>query len=289
MSGPGPRRLRDAHRVDAGAREHYADVDLYDHEYRRRRDDVRFYQQLALRVLGGPGRILELGCGSGRVTLPLLRDGHQVVAVDGSAPMLRRLEERLAVAPAAARARCRVVEADLRDFAVGGRYPLVVSAFNVLEHLYTRVELAACLRRVAAHLAPYGVFAFDVQVPDPAWLVRDPDRRWSRTRFRHPRTGVPMIYSTNHVYDPVGQIALIRLYYERADGRGRPRIVHLSQRKWFPAELEAVVSSTGFDVVERYGDFAGAPLAAGAESQVLVCRRRAARNPRRRIAVRPPG
>ena len=244
---------------------------LYDHEYRRRRDDVRFYRKLALRVLGGPGRILELGCGSGRVTLPLLRDGHEVVAVDASAPMLQALEARLGRAGAAARARCRVVAGDLRDLSVGGRFPLVLAAFNVLEHLYTRVELAACLRRVIAHLAPEGRFAFDVQVPDPAWLARDPRRRWSRTRFTHPRTGEQLVYSTNHDYDPIGQIALIRLYYDRADGRGRSRVVHLSQRKYFPAELEALVAGSGLDVVERYGDFTGAPLGRSAQSQVLVC------------------
>ncbi|MCA9678430.1 MAG: methyltransferase domain-containing protein, partial [Myxococcales bacterium] len=265
---------------DRGSREHYADADLYDHEYRRRRDDVRYYRALAQRLLGGPGRILELGCGSGRLTLPLLRDGHQVVAVDGSPTMLAALERRLGRAGAAARGRARVVEGDLRDFAVGGRFPLVIAAFNVLEHLYTRVELAACLARVAAHLAPGGHLAFDVQLPDPRWLARDPSRRWARTRFTHPRTGVPMIYSTNHDYDPVSQIALIRLYYERADGRGRARVVHLSQRKYFPAELEGLLAWSGFRIVERRGDFHGAPLTAGAESQVLVCAR-AGRRPRR--------
>jgi hypothetical protein len=178
---------------------------------------------------------------------------------------------RLDRAGAAVRARCRLVEGDLRDFSVGGRFPLVLAAFNVLEHLYTRVELAACLRRVAAHLTPEGRFAFDVQVPDPAWLARDPRRRWSRTRFTHPRTGERLVYSTNHDYDPVGQIALIRLYYDRADGRGRTRVVHLSQRKYFPAELEALVAGAGFEVVERYGDFAGRRLDGAAQSQVLVC------------------
>jgi hypothetical protein len=185
--------------------------------------------------------------------------------------MLAALEARLARAGAAVRARCRPVVGDLRDFSVGGRYPLVIAAFNVLEHLYTRVELAACLRRVAAHLAPGGRFVFDVQVPDPAWLARDPRKRWSRTRFTHPRTGERLVYSTNHDYDPIGQIALIRLYYDRLDGRGRSRVVHLSQRKYFPAELEALVAASGFDVVERYGDFAGAPLDRSADSQVLVC------------------
>jgi SAM-dependent methyltransferase len=265
--------------VDAGSREHYADAAIYDHEYRRRRDDVAWYRALARRVLGGPGRILELGCGSGRVTLPLVRDGHHVVALDGSKPMLAAAGARLDRAGAAARARARLVHADLRDFAVGGRFPLVLAAFNVVEHLYTRVEVAACLARVAAHLAPGGTFAFDVQLPDPRWLARDPRRRWARTRFLHPVTRAPMIYSTNHDYDPISQIALIRLYYARADGRGREKVVHLSQRKFFPAELEALVAASGFRVVERYGDFSSGPLQAGSESQILVCERA---RPRRR-------
>jgi hypothetical protein len=143
----------------------------------------------------------------------------------------------------------------------------------VLEHLYTRGELHACLERVAAHLAPGGAFAFDVQMPDLAWLIRDPAKRWAKTRFTDPTTKRAMYYSTNHDYDPVGQIANIRLYYDPVDGKGPSRIVKLSQRKYFPAELEALVAHAGFRVVERYGDFAWKPLDGTAESQVLICER----------------
>jgi SAM-dependent methyltransferase len=278
--------------VDAGSREHYADAALYDYEYRRRRADVTFYRELARRR--GAGRILELGAGTGRVTVPLARDGRHVVALDQSAAMLARLAARVARLPPAAAARITPVSGDLRTFSVGGRFPLVIAAFNVLEHLYTRGEVTACLQRVAAHLEPGGAFAFDVQLPDLAWLIRDPDKRWAKTRFTDPATGRAMYYSTNHDYDPVSQIALIRLYYEPADdepppgaaarrrqggppspargGRGTPtRVVKLSQRKFFPAELEALVAHAGFRVTERYGDFYFRPLDGTAESQVLVC------------------
>jgi len=143
----------------------------------------------------------------------------------------------------------------------------------VLEHLYTRTELAACLARVDRHLDRDGRFAFDVQLPDLQWLTRDPTRRWARTRFTHPRTGEQLYYSTNHVYDPISQIALIRLYYDPVDGTPG-RVVLLSQRKYFPAELEALCAASGFVTVERYGDFAGAPLSGTADSQVVVCARR---------------
>lgn len=285
--------------VDAGSREHYADAALYDYEYRRRRADVTFYREIARRR--GADRILELGAGSGRVTVPLARDGRRVVAVDRSEAMLARLRDRIARLPAAAAARITPVTGDLRSFSVPGRFPLAIAAFNVLEHLYTRGEVTACLQRIAAHLEAGGAFVFDVQLPDLAWLTRDPTRRWARTRFTDPTTGRAMYYSTNHDYDPVSQIALIRLYYEPAAGpsgeaarRSRPgtedraaeaRVVQLSQRKFFPAELEALVAHAGFRVMERYGDFSFRPLDGTADSQVLVCepapaRGRPARRPR---------
>ena len=269
--------------VDAGSREHYADAALYDYEYRRRRADVTFYRELARRQLGGPGRILELGAGSGRVTIPLARDGHEVVAIDQSPAMLAKLGARVDALPEAARGRVRVVAGDLRGFRVPGKpFPLAIAAFNVLEHLYTRGEIDACLRCVAAHLEPGGLFAFDVQLPDLEWLARDPAKRWAKTRFTDPTTKRAMYYSTNHDYDPISQIAVIRLYYDPVDGApGEARVVKLTQRKFFPAELEALVAHAGFRVLERYGDFSFGPLDGRAESQVLVCQ---APDPRRKPA-----
>jgi len=258
--------------VDAGSREHYVDAVLYDYEYRRRRDDIGFYRKLARRQLGSSGRLLELACGSGRLTAPLLRDGHQVVGLDLAPAMLARASARLARLGRGARARAALVRGDVRRFALAERFPLVLMAFNSFEHLYTRAEVAACLGRVAEHLTPDGRFAFDVQNPDLRWLSRDPRRRWARTRFRHPVTGEPMVYSTSHRYDPVSQIVVIHLFYEAADGTSRD--IRLSQRKFFPAELEALVAASGFVIEARHGDFAGEPLHGDAESQVLICRPR---------------
>ncbi len=156
--------------VDAGSREHYADAALYDYEYRRRRADVTFYRNLARER--DARHILELGAGSGRVTLPLARDGHRVVALDQAPAMLAKLRERVAAAPAAVAERITVARGDLRGFDVHGEFPLVIAAFNVLEHLYTRGEVDACLRCVADHLAPGR--RVRVRCPAPRSRVADP-------------------------------------------------------------------------------------------------------------------
>jgi hypothetical protein len=96
-------------------------------------------------------------------------------------------------------------------------------------------------------------------------------RRWAKTKFTEPTTKRAVYYSTNHDYDPVSQIALIRIYYEPVDGRGPTRVVKLTQRKYFPAELEALLAHAGFKISARYGDFSFGPLDGSAESQVVVC------------------
>lgn len=338
-----------------GTDEHYQDAALYDHEYKRRREDVRWYRDLAAQLAQDrpeadvPLRILELGCGTGRLLVPLARDGHHVVGVDRSQPMLARCRTRLQAAGRAARARAQLIRADFRCLPLGGpgpqvetkdgakvetkdgaqdktkdktkeiadgaaaggdgeRFPLILCPFNGFMHLYTRADVERFLAEVRRLLAPGGLLAFDVTNPDPTWLGRDPTRRWARTRFRHPHTGEPLVYSTSHVYDPETQIAWIRIYYERAepaapgrpaaparadaDAAGRaasarrplvraaaepagftlPRTVNLAHRQFYPAELEALLHYSGFSLCHRAGGFDGQPLSIVSSEQVICAR-----------------
>jgi SAM-dependent methyltransferase len=281
VSEPG----NDPYDLEAGTSEHYADAELYDFEYRRRRRDVTVYRELARRWAGGGGPILELGCGSGRVLAPLARDGHDVVGIDLSRTMLARAAARVARLPARAAARVRLMRADMRSLPViagaSSGVPLVICPFNGMMHLYGRADLAAMLAEVRRVLAPGGRFAFDVLNPDLRWLTRDPHRRWARTRFTHPATGEKLVYTTNQTYEPISQIAYIRIYYER-DGvepeeSKRTRVVRLAHRQFFPAELEGICTSAGFRIEDRWGGFSGEPLEGDSESQVVLCSARGAR------------
>ena len=259
----------------AGTTEHYEDAALYDHEYKRRRDDVRFYRELAASELGAPGgrrAILELGCGSGRTLLPLARDGYHVVGVDAAPRMLERCQERLGRLGQAAR-RVELVQGDFRAVALGRRFPLVICPFNAFMHLYSRADVERFLGVVRAHLAPGGLFAFDVLNPDLGWLSRDPRKRWARTRFRHPRTGKLTYYSTSTSYDAALQVAFMRIYYEPTSG-GRTRVVRLAHRQFFPLELEALLHYNGFTVEKHQGGFDGRALVPESEEQVICCRSR---------------
>ncbi len=277
--------------LHAGSSEHYDDAELYDHEYRRRRDDVKWYRALARQVSleersgARPLRVLELGCGTGRLLAPLVRDGHSVVGVDRSASMLQRCSRRLKTLGQAAQQRAQLVRADFRALPLGAdpaeRFPLILCPFNSFMHLYTRLDIEQCLAEVRRLLTPGGLFALDVMNPDPTWLGRDEVRRWSRTRFRHPTTGERLVYSTNHTYDSAAQIAWIRIYYEpdpaQTDStapKSSPRTVQLTHRQLFPAELEALLHYNGFAIEQRSGGFDGQPISPVSAEQVICARAR---------------
>jgi hypothetical protein len=191
--------------------------------------------------------------------------------------MLVRAQRRAEAAGKLAASRVRLWRGDMRAFALNARVALVICPFNTFQHLYTRHDVAACLERVRETLEDSGRFAFDIMNPDLRWLSRDPMKRWARTRFRHPVTGLRYEYTTNQTYDPVTQIAHMRIFYEELDvppGRRRTLVVRLAHRQFFPAELDALLAASGFRIESRHGGFAEEELDSASESQVMVCLKR---------------
>lgn len=266
---PSPQALR------FGTEAHYIDAELYDRNYKRRRYDVRFYESIADEV-GGP--ILELGAGSGRVTLALARRGHDVVAVDRMGPMLDRLRQALAKERAEVRARVKVVRGDLLSLRRKERFKLVIAPFNVFMHLYSRRDVERAFATCRVHLAPKGRLVFDVLMPELRAFVRDPMRMYVSRPITDAR-GRKWNYAEQFHYDDETQIQMVTAVLSAVDDPTEVRILPLAHRQFFPQELEALLHYHGFDVVNRWGDFERGPIRSGCESQVMVAKVRSA--PRR--------
>src|SRR5215469_9238619 len=136
----------------------------YDEAYATKEDlvDRDFYVDLAKRV-GGP--VLELACGTGRILLPIAREGIAIHGVDLSGAMLNVLRNNLKREPKDVRELVSVVEGDMRNFRSNRQYPLVIIPFRPLQHMYTVEDQLAALNTAAFHLEEDGVLAFDVFFP----------------------------------------------------------------------------------------------------------------------------
>lgn len=254
-----------------GSQAHYENGRYYDQAYRRRRHDVRFYTDLAVDT-GGP--VLELGAGTGRVALAIAKAGLEVVGVEPMAPMRERAMERLERLPRAVRDRIELRAGDVERLRLRRRFPLVIAPFNVWMHLYTREEIERGFATVRHHLEHGGRFAFDVLLPDPVSLSRDPNRRYRGGEVPHPRDGARYRYSEYFRYDPASQIETIMMDFEHPQGERGSFCTPLTQRQFFPAELEALLHYNGFRVESHTGDFDGSAITAATESQVVIARLR---------------
>jgi SAM-dependent methyltransferase len=248
--------------AEQGAREPFEDAALYDYEYRHRRADVTFYRRLAQnRMEFGTGPILDLACGSGRLLFPLVRDGHWVLGIDRSWDMLAQARRRLRRLSPLRRSQVSLVRADLRHFTARPSFAMAFSAFHSVQHLYTDAHLVQFFQSVRTSLWPRGWFAFDVLPPNPDWLARDPNRRFGRTRLRHPLTRQRYIYTNNHTYDRVHQLLHMRFFYQPIDAEGRPsgeeRIVRLCHRQLWPKHCQYLLKQAGFRILATFSDWDG--------------------------------
>src|SRR5690606_26891117 len=198
----------------------------------RRKADVSYYRTLAVRAQ----RVLEYGIGNGRIALPLARAGVEVTGLDLSRPMLADLAARLAREPKRVRQRVKARPGDMRSARLGQRFPLVIAPFNAVLHLYTTRDMERFLARVREHLLPGGEFVFDVLVPSPDDLSRDPSESYRAPSLREPGTGRRLLYRERFEYDPARQLLLVWSEFQAA---GQPDAwrVPLTQRQYFPCEL----------------------------------------------------
>src|SRR2546425_1536990 len=224
--------------------------------------DVEWFSGLARRT-GGP--ILELGCGTGRVAVPIAQDGHHVVGLDRSGAMLERAERRAR----RANVEVRWVEGDMRAFSFNEAFALVFVALNSFLMLHPN-DRWSCLARVREHLAPRGRVAIDVFQPDPEvvvgldggvideWERVDPENARAVRKFSSSRANVDGV--TQRVW-----------YDEMADDGGVHRIggtttLHYLYRR----ETELLFSGAGVVIETLHRGFDGEP--AGARSPQLPLR-----------------
>ncbi|MDQ4129213.1 MAG: class I SAM-dependent methyltransferase [Actinomycetota bacterium] len=240
---------------------------------------VAFYAALA-RETGGP--VLEIACGTGRVAIPIARQGFAMTGLDVVSGMLERARNKSAELP------IRWIEGDARTFDLGERFRLIYLTGNAFQAFVTNTDQEALLGRVRAHLHDEGLFAFETR--NPRWRTRedrdeDPDGLFVNLETRAEEEVRPSFTdadgrevreSRTRTYDHVAQILHWTSYWRWQEGsEERTKITRIALRYTFPQELAALLHYNGFTIERRYGDWNLEPLTAASPSIIVVCRRRA--------------
>ena len=240
---------------------------FYDWENARTlgRRDVPFWRTIAKR---SDGPILELGCGTGRITLPLARAGAQVVGIDRSAPMLDRARRRM---NRSRLADAHLIRGDIRHLPFGPTPPFasVIAPYGILQSLLREADLAATLKAVHGVLQPGGTFGLELVADLPSW--EEYRKRVSLRGWRGRQGGAHLTLVETVRQDRARRLTIFD--QEFTERQGRHRHVHrfsLTFRTLSVPQMVRRLEKAGFSITALLGDYRGGPWDPRAEVWVIL-------------------
>jgi SAM-dependent methyltransferase len=230
-------------------------------------DDVAFYREHAKNARS----VLELGCGTGRVLVPIAQEVRRIVGVDESPAMLGICRRKLAEADVSA----ELVAADATSLDLGERFELVTAPFRVLQNIESNVD--GFLNTIAQHLAADGTAILTAFCPNrpgeelvDLWSSGGEVVEWERNvdghvvRMSLRRKGVradPLTLYPEFVYRRYDQDSLLETV-----------TMAVPMRVYFPNDLVDLVEQHGFRVEDRWGGYGSEPYGEGPELVVKLSR-----------------
>ena len=246
--------------------------------------DVPFWRNLALHC---GGSVLELGCGTGRISLPLGRAGVPLVGIDRSSPMLKRARAR--VRRARLTSHVRLIRGDIRFLpfesadaaeprrspegraAGGGGFAMVLAPYGLLQSLLNDRDLTATLAEVRRVLRSGGTFGIELVADLPSW--KEYRQRVSLKGWRNRPGGshVTLVETVRQDRDR-GLTVFDQEFTERRDGQRRVHRFALSFRTLSVPQMARRLEKAGFEITALLGDYRGGPWDPRADVWVILAK-----------------
>jgi len=246
---------------------------LYDLDQRNiTKDDISFYLEYALKLHGS---ILELACGTGRVTIPLANEGYNIWGIDLSKEMLDQLKVKMENFQEEVKQRIHITHADMTNFELGRTFSLIIIPFRSFQSLTSEEQQKACLHTVHRHLSEDGYFIIDVFKPyaqlDKSWIqpeVLDWETVNPITNNKVRRTHI------RREIDVENQIIYPELIYyiTNQDGIKEKIVEPLALKYYYEEQMRNLLQSNGFKIVEEMGYYDRRPISEGPEL-IFICKK----------------
>ena len=231
--------------------------------------DLPFYLKEAEK---SPGPILEIGCGTGRITKEIAKLGKEVIAVDSSAAMLGILRDKLQVSDLAGR--IHLQKGDIRQLELNRKFPLIILPFRVLQHLYCLEDQVNAFKNVTKHLEPGGRVIFDVFYPQFHLIygkIGELVEEFELTGKDGEGKRLRRTYIKDRV-DKIEQSYEGRFIYQIFAGKDclKEEIKSIKMAFYTVPHLKLLLRLAGLQLLKSYGTFAKRPLDNTAQEIIII-------------------
>lgn len=226
---------------------------FYDTMYSGRKDDVNFYVNLS-KDIGGP--VLECGCGTGRVLLPIAKSGLEIWGIDGSRAMLDVANTKLTRLKPEIQTRIHMSHQDMRDFHLKQSFSLCIVPFRAFLHLLTIEDQEKALGQMHKHLKRNGILVLDIFAPSYK-LLADESATIRIGEKLNPETGQNFTIMDHVRYEHDRQLIHVERFYEEVGESGQVirKVMHFSLRYIFRYEMQVLLEKNGFKLRDVFGHF----------------------------------
>lgn len=209
-------------------------------------------------------RILELCCGSGRLTIPIAKE-YNICGIDNSFSML----EQAKLKATKEGLEIEFIEADIRTLDLPNKYDLIFIPFNSIHHLYQNQDLFDTLNVVKKHLNENGLFLIDCYNPNIHYIV-EAEKELNKIAEYTTNDGRKVLIKQIMKYENKTQINRIEWHFFINDTFHS--IQNLDMRMYFPQELDTYLKWLGFTIVHKFGNFEEENFNDKSEKQIYVCK-----------------
>lgn len=239
---------------------------FYDLIYHQIRDGVD--KDFFLReIKNTPGRILEIGVGTGRFFIDALNFGADIYGIDISESMINILKNKLDK-----KQHHRISIQNIIDFSFNFQFDLIIAPFRVLMHLLEKNDQIEALNNVYKHLRPNGRFIFDTFVPDLKQLITGLDNKIDFEGEYMPGHKMKRIVSTKP--DLINQVINVNFKLEwNEDNQIKQEDWNLPLRFFFRFELEHLIERSKFARYKILGDYQGNELSETSKEFIVICQK----------------
>jgi len=228
--------------------------------------DVPFY----LALIPSPmATILELGCGTGRVTIPLASYSRFIRGIDLSPAMIGLCRDKLSRANIPPD-KVVVTPGDITDFDLGEQFDLIIAPYRVVQNLETDTEVDGLFNCIRKHLAPSGTCVLNVFRPRLApnelrerWVVPGEQLDWEIPY----KDGIVACYDRRPRIDEKHLVLYPELVYRRYEGNVLKEevVLHLVMRCYYPETFEQLITGHGYQIMNTWGGYEGEAYGEGLE------------------------
>ena len=240
----------------------YHNPNRYDDQYWWKKNDIEFWKKILERNDGV--KILELGSGTGRLAIPLLKEGAEYSGIEISKEFCKHAKNKITdngFIP-------DIISQDFRDFNINKKYDLVFIGFNTFLHILTDSDSALFFQSVKRHMHSNTLFYIDIFVPNPDFLYRG-DKRIKNFEYIDSKTNQIIYVDELCKYNKTTEIMKVKwIYYSENKAEEE---YQFTMRMYYPDTMNRLITDAGLHINNLWGDYQFSEFNESSELQIYEC------------------